>query len=400
MSSRIDTVAARARLKARYAPYFQRIISGVFVGYRKMSEGAVGSWWIRVRDEETGKQTSKGLGKLDHLPDCDRYMAAFKQAKDFHDHAQAGGVTEDKTVADACSAYVAHIRAKKGDKAADDIARRFNTYVLDDSRFAALELRTLKPAQVGDWRQRLTDRPIHRGSGHSKTGSKSTDKKRSPSSLNRDMTPFRAALNYALSEAWVTNDFAWRSKLKPIASADRQRAGGYLTRDQRQLLIDTAEEQGSGVHVLIRVLCALPVRPGALVQLRVKNYNAATNELSITLDKTGPRKILLPASVAGVFADACKSKLPEALIFAQPDGVAWDKDAWKHPFKRAVLTAKLPESVVMYSLRHCTLTDMIAAGVDLLTVSRLSGTSIAMLQAHYGHLIPHVGMDAIAAVAI
>ncbi len=34
----------------------------------------------------------------------------------------------------------------------------------------------------------------------------------------------------------------------------------------------------------------------------------------------------------------------------------------------------------MYTLRHAVLTDMVAGGVDLLTVSRLRGTSIAMLQ--------------------
>lgn len=400
MSSRIDTVSSRNRLKPRRDPYFQRINFGLHVGYRKMQTTSAGTWSIRLRDQATGKSVVSSLGTLELHPDFERFDRAAEEARKLFNHANAGGVTAAKTITDACDAYVKHISRSKGDAAAHDARRRFDSYVLDDARFAALELQKLKPAHIGEWRQRLTERPIHRGSGRGNNGSKATSKQRSTSSINRDMTPFRAALNHAVDNAWLTNDFAWRSKLKPIANADQQRAGGYVTKEQRQMLIEAAKADGTGVEIICRVLCGLPIRPGALAKLKVKNYNVGLKELSIKLDKTGDRKIVLPANMAALFATACENKLPEAPIFTRPDGSAWNKDAWKGPFKRAVLAAGLNESTVMYSLRHAVLTDMVAAGIDLLTVSRLSGTSIAMLQKHYGHLIPSIASAAIASVAI
>ena len=49
--------------------------------------------------------------------------------------------------------------------------------------------------------------------------------------------------------------------------------------------------------------------------------------------------------------------------------------------------AGLGDDVVMYSLRHCAISEMLVAGIDPLSVARLAGTSIAMIQNHYGHLI-------------
>jgi site-specific recombinase XerD len=400
MSVRIDTVASRNRLKARRDPYYQRMGPGLFVGYRKMVSGIVGTWSVRLRDEDTGKQHLNSLGTLEQYPDHERFDKAAAEAKAMFDHAKSGGVIAVKTVRQVCDAYVEHLRQNKSEAAAQDAQKRFNTYVLDDHSFAALELQKLKPVHISDWRQRLANRPIRKGSGRGKNPSIVTDKKRSPSSLNRDMTPFRAALNHALDNAWITNNFAWRAKLKPIENADKQRDGGYITRQERQNLIDAAAADGSGVETIARVLCALPVRPGALAKLQVKHFNASLNELSIKFDKTGERKITLPASTSKIFAEACKNKLPEASIFTRPDGSAWNKDSWKAPFKRAVRVAGLNESTVMYSLRHAILCDMVTAGVDLLTVSRLSGTSITMIQKHYGHLIPSIGAAAIEKVAI
>jgi len=53
----------------------------------------------------------------------------------------------------------------------------------------------------------------------------------------------------------------------------------------------------------------------------------------------------------------------------------------------------------MYALRHSTITDMVQAGVDLATVSQLAGTSILMIQKHYGHLTAGQGATALQVLA-
>ena len=99
-------------------------------------------------------------------------------------------------------------------------------------------------------------------------------------------------------------------------------------------------------------------------------------------------KISLPAATAAFFTEQAKDKLPAAPLFARFEGNEWNKDSWKYPFKDALLAAKLPANATATTLRHSTITDLIAMHrLDTMTVAVLSGTSIAMVEKHYGHLL-------------
>ena len=82
--------------------------------------------------------------------------------------------------------------------------------------------------------------------------------------------------------------------------------------------------------------------------------------LTIDKDKHGQdRKITLPPATAAFFAEQCNNKLPTAPLLTRADGSVWNKDAWKYPFKAAVVAAELPAAATAYALRHSTITDLI-----------------------------------------
>ena len=86
---------------------------------------------------------------------------------------------------------------------------------------------------------------------------------------------------------------------------------------------------------------------------------------------------------------------------ARANGAAWDKDSWKYPFKDAVIAAGLPAAATAYALRHSTITDLIAIHrLDTMTVAVLSGTSISMIEKHYGHLLHDRAATGLAALAL
>lgn len=390
----LKTVAGRGRIAPRRDPYWEKLEDTLHIGWRKMAAGGDATWLARMLNPATGKRIFKTLGVLADMADASRYDAAKRAAEAWAKHVTTGGVTEPKTVAEACAAYVVHLRTAKGEKAAADAQRRFKQYVTDDARFSATEVVKLTPAIVGAWRSRLAARPVQR-SGRGSKPAVATEKQRSASSLNRDMTPFRAALNHSFERQWVTSDFAWRSALKPIKGADQSR-DVYLDMTQRQQLIQAA----GGLSEFVRVQAQLPVRPGALAALTVADFDPRLNQVSIVLDKTGPRKITLPASTAALFAQACRNKLPAAPLFARPDGKAWDKDAWKYPFKAAALEAGLPATAVLYSLRHSAITDLVRGGLPLLTIAQLAGTSVRMIEKHYGQYQADAATAALARIAL
>ena len=339
-----------------------------------MTATSAGTWSVRIQDPITGKPAYETLGEFSELPDHQRFDAAQREAMRILGHVGKGGIANPKTIKDCCELYVAAQERAKGSTAAKDARNRFAAYVLDDARFADLKLADLTPAHMTAWRNKLADRPST--SGANRGG------KRSDSTLNRDMTPFRAALNLAFEEGWVTSEFAWKSKLKPIPNADKRREL-YLDRAERARLIEFAAPD---VALLIGVMCVLPLRPGALANLTVSAYDPRLKQLTIKIDKTGSRKILLPERTAAQFADAIKGRPQDAPLFTRANGAAWDRYAWRDLVKVAAADAGLSDETVIYTLRHSAITDMVVAGVDLLTIAQLAGTSVRMIEKHYGHL--------------
>src|SRR5699024_9083300 len=108
-------------------------------------------------------------------------------------------------------------------------------------------------------------------------------------------------------------------------------------------------------------------------------------------DKAGAgRVIALSPDALDVLKKQSKGKLPGAPLVSYMDGSHWHKERWKQPIKKAATVAELPHSVCAYTFRHSLITDMLVGGIDSLTVAKMAGTSIAMIEKHYGHLLhPH-----------
>ncbi len=382
-------MSVRDRLKPRRGPYWQRVSKGCYLGFRRMSNVGHGTWLARALDGATGKQLYKALGELAEMPPHLRFDVAQKAAMAWFEHLGRGGSASVTTVRDVCDKYVAHLCATKGLRAGSDAEARFDNYVLNNAKLAATELSKLTPAHLEAWRIALRELPTRSG--------KRRGERRSDSTLNRDMTCFRAALNLAYADGLVTTDFAWRRKLAPLKNADKRREL-YLRRAQRRKFIEKAPPE---LGLFLRALALLPLRPGALAALKVGDYDPHLKVLKIGKDKNGQdRKIKLPDTTAKMLAESSKNKVPSASLISRSDGTSWNKDAWKGPVRVAAMAAKLPPGATAYTMRHSVISDLVHDGLDLLTVAQISGTSVAMIERHYGHLRSDVAIGALARLAL
>ena len=90
------------------------------------------------------------------------------------------------------------------------------------------------------------------------------------------------------------------------------------------------------------------------------------------------------------------------------DLVDWVADYWESVGSLPVrptdppgaVAAKLPAGTTAYTLRHSVISDLVHDGLDLLTVAQISGTSVAMIERHYGHLRSDVAAGALAKLAL
>lgn len=393
----VTTVRGQAALSVRNAIHWHKLHAGQHLGLRKTKTAQ--TWYARAYDGE--RQVRKGLGTFDHLPPNERFSAASKEAERWFKHLDAGGATRGITVLEACERYVQALRddPEKGDASADAEAGYVRRFIARD-KIASIPVDKLVKAHVLDWRKRMERKPVaqpRRGKHCRNREPLPPPRKRKPVSVNRNMVTLRAALNLAKADGFVTSDLAWAQALKPIKGVANQRAL-YLDRDERKTLIGALPDDAAR---FVRGLCELPLRPGALAALTVADFDARHKLLCIGHDKAGEGRYLpLPPVTAKLIADEARGKLPAAPLFARWDGGAWRKDGWMKAIKEAVAAADLPPQTTAYTLRHSVITDLVVGGLDLHTVAKVSGTSVAMIEKYYGKLRQDVARDALAALAL
>lgn len=388
MGAKIDTVTARGKLKVRRDPYWQRISRGLFVGFRKMTGDTTGTWIVRYR-ADSGSQLRHTLGSLDQFPAFERFDKAVDAAQKWLSHINLGGTTEGSTVLEACETYTRKVRELKGDKAADDLEARYRRWINEDP-IRRIEMTKLTREHVTAFRQRLIAAPV-------KVGRSGATRVRSKDTINRDMAAVRAALNMAFEDGKTTSNLAWRKPLAAFKNVSKRREL-YLDREQRKQLIHCAQPD---LGRFLRGLSMLPLRPGALAALTVADIDARVGVLKIGQDKSGKdRRLKLPAAIAAFLTEAATGRPPTAPLFAREDGLAWNKDSWKKPLKTAAAAAYLPVGTIAYALRHSAISDLVHGGLDLLTVAQISGTSVAMIERHYGHLRADVAAVALSKLVL
>ncbi|HEX7501522.1 MAG TPA: tyrosine-type recombinase/integrase [Polyangia bacterium] len=303
---------------------------------------------------------------------------AAKKAAAWFEHLDRGGSLDTLTVREACEEYIASVRMKGKEATAADIAARFKRRIYSE-KIADIDLPKLTRRHVEAWRLSFTTTPVVINP-HTK---KPKTRARASSSVNRDMAALRAALNLAHDNGAVTSDMAWRVARRRIENADRRR-DAYLDRAQRAALIANAP---SDLALFLQGLSVIPLRPGALASLKAASFEERLSVLTIGKDKSGgDRRIKLPQQTSTFFGVQARDKLPSAPLLARGDGKAWDKDSWKKPVRAAAKAAGLSDEITAYAMRHSTITDLVTGGLDLLTVAQVSGTSVAMIEKHYGHL--------------
>lgn len=361
MSKPIDKAKFRASCRVRTEPYWAAPIRrGQFLGFRKISAQA-GSWVARIRiEDETGKlvQRYQALGDITERFGYDEAQAA---AVAWFATVEAGEGTDSSvtTVAAACRSYVAELRAAKREDTAHDAEKRFERTVYDNA-LGGKSLAKLRAVDLKTWRDGL---------------------KLGKAASNRTLTALKAALNLARKNKHAPAALAVElAAVTPYKNAGKRREL-YLDRRQRKALHKAAS---GALRDLIAAAMLTGGRAGELTAATVGAFDARQKTLRLS-GKTGPRTVSTqsPAALA-LFKRLAKDRKPDELLLTRDDGKPWAHSDWDELIRDAATAAKLPEGVCLYTLRHSYITQAIASGNTTLDVARQVGTSLTMIDKHYG----------------
>lgn len=378
----ISTSKARKDLPARREPHWCKVPGqrGLFLGYRRMPGTGSETWLARYRFD--GEQNYAPIGRLDEFD----FDAAAQKAVEFGKKVTAGvGRTDIETVADACRDYVAALEKGERVATAKDTARRFERTVYRD-RIGPVALQSIRKHHIRDWFARIESGALP--ALPATKGRPPRAKPLSKTTANRMRTALVAALNRAVEEEYVSAEFAkaWNN-VKPHKAAGGRREL-YLDVPQRRALLEHAAPD---VRDLMECVVLTGCRPGDPAAMLRKDYDAKSGRATFRT-KGHERTVRLSPQAKALFDRLARDKLPAAPLFTNA-GRTWTPKEWGVQVREAVDAAGLPAGVVLYTLRHGWITDAIVGGLDLLTVAKLAGTSLAMIEKHYGHLVINDALD-------
>ena len=276
------------------------------------------------------------------------------------------------TVEAACKHYVKHLRTENGEASANDANGRF-TRLIYATEFGRVALDKLNTIKVRAWR----DAQIP------KEDNEDDDDRvrRAKDSTNRNLSSLKAALNLAHRDRLIGSDGGWKTVAGFVRVGKRRSV--FLNTEQRRSLV---AECGPGLRELVVGLLLTGIRPGELAGCDMADFDKVNGMLTINKSKTEARTVLLSTAGINHFTAATKDRIGAAPLVPDGSGKRWNKDAWKKPFKSAAAAAGKPENTVIYTLKHCAITELIAGGMDSHLVAKIAGTSTSMIDANYGHL--------------
>lgn len=370
MAANIKTITGRKALQPRREPYWERLEKGTYLGYRMHTDG-MGTWIARMRDDD-GKQKYHSLGNFD------QYDQAARAALQWGESFKQGVETYDTDVTTACQTYLDWLRMNRSPTTVKLVESCFTRLVYGQP-IGKISLAKLQSRHVAAWLHAQVD-----------LDGDEEDIRRDKVTANRSLDNLKAALNKAMKDRLVATDAGWKT-VSRFEKVSRRRER-FLTLEQRTALLKHCDPD---MRDFCTGLLLTGARPGELANCDLSDFDPVAGTL--TLDgKTGRRTVALSTAAIEHFKKVSHNRIGKQALLVRdvpvmPPGIEpidarWNKDNWKKRFKSAVKAAGLPDDVVPYTLRHAAISEFVMSGMDVYVVATITGTSVDMIQRHYGHL--------------
>lgn len=387
--AKLDSRAAREKLKVAPRPYYRALDGGLHLGYRK---GKTARKWVLRRYVGGEEYAVETIATADDFQDADgKTILNFSQAQArARELAQAGrGVapTAPFTVDRALDEYLARLEAEHSKSLADARNRVEN---LIRPALGAKLVSDLDREALTRWRNDIASRPRHvrgkKGELARALAAASTEeeKRRRKASANRTMTVLRAALNQAFRDGKVDSDAAWRA-VKPFREVEAARVR-YFTVDEARRLANAAQ---GDFRTLVNAALFTGCRYGELTRLHVGDFNQDAGTLFVAKSKSGKaRHVVLTEEGQAFFRQIAAGRDSGALLLEKDGGGAWGPSHQLRPMKEACAGARI-KAAGFHILRHTYASLLAMAGAPLNVISQnLGHADTRMCERHYAHLAP------------
>ncbi|MGB6326851.1 MAG: site-specific integrase [Methylocella sp.] len=374
---KLDSPAARAKLKSSGKPYWRAIDTGLHLGYRK---GLNGGRWVCRRYLGNEKYAVETIGAADDhsVADGERTLDFFQAQRTAREAAAQAREPPGKTaftVAAAMDAYFERLE-HEGSRSLADAKRRARFHILPG--LGDILVADLTRDIISKW---LTGMAGKAADGHSGQDAIRANR----ASANRVLAILRAALNQAFRDGKAASDIPWRT-VKPFHGVDAPRLR-YFTKDEVTRLVNAAQ---GDFRDLVKAALFTGCRYGELTRLRAGDFNPESGTVFVGQSKSGKaRHVVLTDEGRRFFETLTAGRPGDDLMLARAKGLAWGPSHQIRWMAEACRAARIMPAAGFHILRHTAASHLVMSGVPLNVVAHnLGHADTRMTERHYAHLAP------------
>jgi integrase len=401
--AKLDTRAARLRLKQRREPYWRSLSEGLAIGFRRGAKG--GTWIARHYSPEHGRRF-RSLGVADGVAEADgEHVLSFAQAQAAARRWFAEIARQDRgagdhgpySVAQAMADYVADYK-RRGGKAPDYLEWTIRAHI--GSALGDLLVERLTRRRLEAWLAHLAESPrrLRTGRGERQRYAAAEESpegiRRRRSTANRILGTLKAALNLAQHNRRADDPQRWQA-VKPFKETNAPRVR-YLSDTEAGRLVNACRQE---FRALVTAALLTGCRYGELAAMTASDFTADAKAVHIPVSKSGKaRHVHLTDEGVQFFSQRAAGKEAGARLFLRPDGGPWGHALQRRPMLEACRVAKIRPAIGFHMLRHTYASRLAMRGVPLAVIAEQLGHSdTRMTERHYAHLAPSYVGDTVRA---
>jgi integrase len=212
--------------------------------------------------------------------------------------------------------------------------------------------------------------------------------------IQKHLVSVGAMFNKGIRKGWIP------PTCRPFASVDPLRLQAKtLTEDalptdaEIRLPFQAADADRTGqMGDMTRLYHGTGARTHELIAVRAGDFQRSTRQIVLglhkrthTLKERSPRQVFLNETGIGIMERRCEVLDANAYVFSRPSGGLYSNVNIAERFQTVQTRAGVRPTITIYSFRHLWVSEMLMAGVDVLLVARMGGTSVATIERVYGH---------------
>lgn len=324
----------------------------------------------------------------DDAPKGKTYLAALARFRELMQVSSADTADQENTVRVVVDLYGQHLERNGQDRSLEIVLQTCTSAMAE---FGDKTFQELKPVHVTGWLAKMAkprDTKKHKGV------------KWGPTYQNMALRTLVAAFNWAMGQGLISGHCLQNSKAVKIRGRKRSRGQeAYISPATWKRLIEKVGATNFGFANILRLLHGTGCRPGEAYNVEARYYHRADRCVVYpgqpgpddyawkNARRTGKDRVIFLSDELAEMVEGLIAKHPEGPIFRTNRKSMWVQEAMSVNLRWYSKKLGITPAPTAYGFRHTYATDWLLNGGSIKVLADLIGTSVSMIERHYGHIM-------------